>query len=210
MYRLSPLNRVTTPIDQNHPSIGHSFPVKLQAVFSSDAFNGPSLQPHSVSPTQHPINPMKLFSHLFLLARATEAEVAKQAEQKVQKVIETVKIEESLKGESKKQVRIISEKAKSEIEKSLTDALANIEKYTKNVENYAETKKKELDKLNRKLTDRINGTIIFLGLLGAVILVVSPSLISSFALINTSKTEIGHLKSDIEDLQDEIKILRGN
>lgn len=180
---------------------------------------------------------MKFFSHLFLLVRATEAEVTKQAEERVQNIIEKIEMKKKLNEELKRQTEKICEDISKEKDKEIekiegikSQAKYIIDGQVENTKSFMTKEKNvieavsinsqsdikelikksrnDLDKIKENLKNKVNLAIIFLTVLTGIL--GGPSLITSFLSINTSKIEIEYLKSDIEDLQDEIKILRGN
>lgn len=134
----------------------------------------------------------RFFRNLFYLSRATEAEVARQAQDRVKRRIEEIKIEEKLKEKFTDEIQETANKIKDKM---------RIEK--NDVKKFAEEKKKEIDKLREKLKGRINGLIYLLILLGIITFPLIPYIIQDFSLIKTLETQIKHLESDIEDLQDD-------
>ena len=144
----------------------------------------------------------KFFRNLFYLSRATEAEVARQAQDRVKSRIEKIKIEEELEKELKSHKKRITNEVK-EIMNKTKDEIKNKEN---DVKKFAKEKKKEIDKLREKLNGRINGLIYLLGLLVLIIFSFSPlipRIIQDFSSIKTLETQIKYLESDIEDLQDD-------
>lgn len=128
----------------------------------------------------------RFFRNLFYLSRATEAEVARQAQDRVKKHIEEIKIEEKFTNEIQETANKIKDKMR--IEKN-------------DVKKFAEEKKEEIDKLKEKLKGRINGLVYLLTLLGIIIVPLIPYIVQNFGNAN----KIKYLESDIEDLQDYIR-----
>lgn len=159
-------------------------------------------QSEANTPEDRPARPGglgKFFRNLFYLSRATEAEVARQAQDRVKRRIEEIKIEEKLEKELKSHKKRIT----NEIKEAMNKTKDEIKNKEDDVKKFAKEKKKKIDKLREKLNGRINGLIYLLAFIGLIILSLIPRITQDFSLIETLETQIKYLESDIEDLQDD-------
>lgn len=179
-------------------------------------------QSEANTPEDRPVRKIglgRLFTNIFRLSKATEVEVAKQAQDRVERFIEKMKMKEQLQEELSSQIKKLEgvieqeknnevneikqivETSKNEVKNLADGKKGEVEKFADEVEKFAKEKKDEIDKLREKLSGRINGVIYLLALLGIIILPLIPRILQDFTLIRTLETQIKYLESDIEDLQ---------
>jgi len=135
----------------------------------------------------------ELFKNLLFLARATEVEIAKQAQQRVQMSIEAVHMENILKEKLKNQIDEIVNNVSEEKDKQVNEVKIVGNKARDEIKIFRDQIEKDLVNLKVKLGGRINGAIfcmISLGaIFGAIIFVTSPSLVQYLqSILNLSGT----------------------
>ena len=154
-------------------------------------------------PQSGPGGPRKFFRNLLFLANATEAEIASQAQRRVQESIEAINLEKTLKEKLETKTKEINDNISTEKEKKMRE-IQKTGSYAKfSIWRHRNKIKRNLDKLGQKLRSRINGLIYLLALLGFIIVPLVPRITQDFSLIKTLETQIKYLESDIEDLQDD-------
>ena len=179
-------------------------------------------QSEANTPEDRPVRKIglgRLFTNIFRLSKATEVEVAKQAQDRVKRFIEEMNMKEQLqqklssqiknlediieqeKNNEVNEIKQIVETSKNEVKNLADGKKGEVEKFADEVEKFAKEKKDEIDKLREKLSGRINGLIYLLTLLGIIIVPLIPRVLQDFTLIRTLETQIKYLESDIEDLQ---------
>lgn len=161
-------------------------------------------QSEANAPEDRPVRKIglgRLFTNIFRLSKATEVEVAKQAQDRVERFIEEINMKEQLQKQLSSSIKNLENIIEQEKNKKVKEInkIARIKKDC--VEKFADKKKAEIDKLREKLSGKINGTIYLLVLLGVIIVPLIPRILQDFTLIRTLETQIKYLESDIEDLQ---------
>lgn len=166
-------------------------------------------QSEANTPEDRPVRKIglgRLFTNIFRLSKATEVEVAKQAQDRVERFIEEMNMKEQLQEELSSQIKNLegvieqeknkktdeinqvartkkgeveqfADEKKDEVNQLARTKKDQVEEFADEVEKFAKEKKDEIDKLREKLSGRINGVIYLLALLGIIIVPLIPRIL---------------------------------